>query len=455
MDADKPTSPEAESNQRLAEEVSEQVELTDADSWAGLPEEQRVPRFLQLERDKAEELFSALGAREQAQILQGMPQSDWRVLLRSLPPDDAADVLQELPIELRDDALALLDKVTRREVHALLAYAEDEAGGLMSPRYARMRPDMTVDEALAYLRRQARRPIETLTYFYVLDNHQVLLGVVSFRDLFIEPGNKLISDIMHREVVSVQEDTDQEEISRLLSRHELVAIPVTDPAGRLKGIVTIDDVVQAMEEEVTEDIQKIGGSEALDAPYLEVRFWEMIRKRASWLSILLVGEMFTASAMAHYEFEIAQAVVLALFIPLVISSGGNSGSQASTLVVRAVALGEVRTRQWFRVLVREICSGLVLGLLLGTLGLLRVVLWPNAAGVYGEHYLRIGFVVAISLVSVVLWGTVAGSMLPLLLKRVGLDPASASAPCVATIVDVTGLVFYFSIASMLLGGILL
>ncbi len=429
------------------------VELNEG--WPGLSPEEKCARFFNFERDQAEEFFLGLGAREQALLVLALPARNRRQWLRLLAPDDAADVLQEMPVEERDGILQLLDKVTRREVAALLAYAEDEAGGLMSPRYVRIRPEINVDEAMTYLRRQAHRPIETINYTYVLNQEQHLLGVVSFRDLFLAPGNKLISDIMIKEVVTVSEYTKQEEISLLLKKHNLIAIPVVDANQRLVGIVTVDDIIEAIEEEVTEDIHKFGGTEALDAPYMDIGFWSMIKKRAGWLSILFVGEMFTATAMTYFEHEIARAVVLSLFIPLVISSGGNSGSQASTLVVRAIALNEIKLRHWYKVLMREIAAGLVLGCILGSIGLLRILLWPNKVGIYGEHYPLIAGTVCLSLVGVVLWGTIAGAMLPMLLKRAGLDPASASAPFVATIVDVTGLIIYFTVASLILTGVLL
>ena len=425
------------------------------ESWTLLTPPERFAEFQSLKRSDGEEFFLTLGARDQAQIIITLPATERRSWMRLLAPDDAADVLQEVPPEDREAVGALLDKVTKREVTALLAYAEDEAGGLMSPRYARLRPDMRVDEAVTYLRRQARRPIETINYFYVLEQDQKLLGVVSLRDLFLQPENQLISEIMQSDVVSVLEETKQEDISRLMKQHDLLAIPVVDEGNYLKGIITVDDLIDAIEESVTEDIQKIGGTEALEAPYLEIGFWQMLRKRAGWMSILFLGEMFTANAMAYFEQEIARAAVLALFIPLVISSGGNSGSQASTLVVRAIALGEIRTRMWRRILTRELGSGLALGCILGSLGFLRVVLWPQSATVYGEHYVQIAITLSVALVGIVMWGTIIGSMLPLLLKRFGFDPASASAPFVATIVDVTGLIIYFTTASIFLTGILL
>ena len=435
--------------------VAPVVELSLFDRWPELLPEDRLKEFLALKPQESEELFTSLGARDQASLLLQLPIEDRRSWMRQLAPDDAADVIQEFSVEDRNVFIPLLDRVTRREVMGLLAYAEDEAGGLMSPRYVRLRPDMNVDEAITYLRRQARRPIETISYAYVLDHDQVLLGVVSFRDLLLCDGGKIVSEVMVTDVVTVREHTNQEEISNIFAQHNLIAVPVVDEKNRLMGIVTVDDVIDALREEATEDIQKMGGTEALDAPYLDIGFFEMVKKRASWLAVLFVGEMFTATAMSYYETEIARAVVLALFIPLVISSGGNAGSQASTLVVRAIALGEVRTRQWAKVLAREVTAGLALGVILGCIGFARIMLWPTRNSVYGPDYLMIAFTIAFSLVGIVLWGTIAGSMLPLILRRFGLDPASASAPFVATIVDVTGLVIYFNMARMILGGILL
>src|SRR5207249_1745486 len=351
--------------------------------------------------------------------------------------------------------LALLDEATRREVAALLAYAEDDAGGLMNPRYARVRPDVSADEAISYLRRQARAVLEIINYVYVLDADQKLLGVVSFRDLFAAPGDQKVRDLMSSDVVTASEQMDQEELARLFAQTNLQAIPVVDAGGRMKGIVTVDDIVDVIQEEATEDIQKIGGTQALEAPYLKVGLVEMVRKRVGWLAVLFVSEMLTTAAMSRFEAEIARAVVLAVFIPLIISSGGNSGSQASTLVIRAMALGEVKMGDWWRVVHRELRSGLAMGLVLGVIGLTRVELWQLLFHTYGSHHLLVGLTIAISVLGVVTWGTLSGSMLPFLLKRFRLDPASASAPFVATLVDVTGIVIYFTAASVILRGALL
>jgi magnesium transporter len=425
------------------------------EAWPVLLQEDRSLGLKALAPAAAEDFFLGLSARDQAEMILSLPPDRRRVWMRLLPPDDAADLIQEAPPEERERLLGLLDETTRTEVAALLAYAEDEAGGLMNPRFARVRPDMTVDEALSYLKRQARDRAETIYYVYVLDEAQHLLGVVSLRQLFQSPPHKRVREVMQTDLVTVGEDQDQESVSRVFAEHDLGAIPVVDAEGRMKGIVTVDDIVDVVQEEATEDIQKIGGTAALEAPYMEVGFWPMIKKRGGWLAALFVGEMLTASAMAHFEDEIARAVVLALFVPLIISSGGNSGSQASTLVIRAMALGEVRLRDWWRVIRREILSGLALGALLGAIGFTRVIVWEQIFHPYGEHYFRIALTVSASLVGVVTFGTLSGSLLPFVLRRLRLDPASASAPFVATLVDVTGLVIYFTVASVVLAGALL
>jgi len=425
------------------------------ETWPVLSAEERLEGLRVLPHAEAEEFLLALPARDQAEIILQMSPADRRSWMRLLPPDDAADVIQESPEEEREGLLAVLDEPTRKEVAALLAYNEDEAGGLMNPRYARLRPEMSVDEAITYLRRQARERLETIYYVYVLDAEQRLIGVITFRELFAAAPDKTVRDIMHTDVVTAHESMDQEALSRLFAEHNFLAIPVLDDERHVKGIVTVDDIVDVVQEEATEDIQKFGGMEALDAPYLEAGFWSMVQKRAGWLSALFIGEMLTATAMGRFEGEIARAVILALFVPLIISSGGNSGSQASTLVVRALALEEIRLRDWWRVVRRELSAGLVLGTVLATIGFARILLWQGLFRTYGQHYMLVALTVASSLVGVVTWGTLAGSMLPLLLRRLGFDPASASAPFVATLVDVSGIVIYFSMASVILGGTLL
>jgi magnesium transporter len=423
--------------------------------WRILTPEERVEAFHLLDREDAEEFFLGLSAADLASLMRALPRNERRSWMRLLAPDDAADLVQQVPDQERNELLGLLDDPTRKEVTALLAYKQDAAGGLMNPRYARLRPDMTVDEAIGYLRRQARTNLEIISYLYVIDDQQRLLGVVSFRELFASPPERTVRDVMRKDLITVRDDQDQEEVSKVFTENDLIAIPVVDSEGHMKGIVTFDDIVGVVQEEATEDIQKLGGMEALEAPYLDIAFGRMFRRRAGWLSALFLGEMLTATAMAFFEDEIARAVVLALFVPLIISSGGNSGSQASTLVVRAMALGEVTLRDWWRVVRREFASGLALGSLLGSIGFLRIVVWQMVSPLYGEHYLRVAFTVAASLIGVVMFGSLAGSLLPFLFRRLGVDPASASAPFVATLVDVSGLIIYFTIANLILGGTLL
>lgn len=443
-------------NQNLDESSIEKGSLQElTDVWSALSPDERREKFMELPRTEAEELFLSLHTHDQAELISEATALEKRSWIRLLAPDDVADLIQELGHDSKDDLLSLLDPQTKREVIALLAYAEDAAGGLMSSRFVRLRPDMSVDEAISYLRIQAKTHVETIYYAYVLDSDQKLLGVVSFRELFsASPGIK-IEEIMHTDIIKVPPEMDQEHIGRIFSQQELMAVPVVDEDGVMKGIVTFDDVATVIQEEATEDIQKIGGVESLDAPYLKISMFEMLKKRGGWLLILFLGEMFTATAMAFFEEEIAKAVVLSMFIPLIISSGGNSGSQASTLIIRAIALREVRLRDWWRVLGREIVTGAILGLALGLVGFIRIMIWPNKETLYTTHYMLVASTVMVSVVGVVLWGTISGSMLPFILKRIGFDPASASAPAVATLVDVTGLVIYFTVASMILTGALL
>lgn len=450
------TRPEAESEER-DENASAPVPTIETwhDLWPSLSPEERRAKFLEASRSDAEELFLNLSPADQSELLREMPNIQRRSWIRMLAPDDAADLIQQFDSEEKDQLVSLLDSVTQKEVTALLAYAEDNAGGLMNSRFVRLRPDVSVDVAIRYLRAQARKSVESIHYAYVLDPQQKLLGVVSFRDLLLSHPDKMVQEIMETDVITIPEDLDQEEVSRRFSLHNYTALPVVDKENHVKGIITVDDIVAVVEQEATEDIQKLGGMEALEAPYFDIAFSSMIKKRAGWLMFLFLGEMFTASAMSYFQIEIERAVVLALFIPLIISSGGNSGSQATTLIIRAMALGEIKLRDWWKVFFRELSSGLALGFILGLIGLARILFWPSSATLYGEHYALISITVACSLVGIVTWGTLAGSMLPFALRKLGLDPASASAPFVATLVDVTGLIIYFTMASIFLSGTLL
>jgi len=425
------------------------------EAWPALSGEERLDGFVLLAYADAEVLFFELDARDQADLIQDLPEPQQRLWMRLLDPDDAADVVQEAPEEQREGLLNLLDAPTRKEVTALLAYAEDEAGGLMNPRYVRLRPEMSTDEAFSYVRRQTGERIENIYYAYVLDSQQRLLGVVSLRQLFAAPRDKKVRDVMRSELVTVPEQMDQEEVSHLIAQHDLMALPVVDDEGRMKGIVTVDDIVDVVQEEATEDMQKIGGTEALEAPYLQVALPEMLKKRVGWLIALVLLGFLTVQAMERFEQQIAKAVIVVLFVPLIISTGGNSGAQAATLVVRAMALDELRLRDWWRVVRRELTVGLSLGAILGVVALATTLIWQALFESNGEHHWVLATTIACSILAVALWGTIAGSMLPFALRRFGFDPASASAPLVATLVDASGLVIYFSIAAAVLRGTVL
>ncbi len=435
------------------DETSEYIDLTH--SWSALSKQEKRDMFNDLPRLEAEELFLSLRTHDQAQLIEEVSPMVKRGWVRLLAPDDVADLIQELGPEHREEILALVDPQTRREVFVLLAYKEDQAGGLMSSRFVRLRPEMNVDQAISYLRIQARTQVETIYYCYVLDSDQTLLGVVSFRELFSATSEKLISDIMTTDVVKVPTDWDQEQVVKLFSQQSLMAVPVIDEKNHMKGIITFDDIADAIQEEATEDIQKMAAIERLDAPYFQTTYLEMIKKRAGWLTVLFVGETFTATTMHLYESQIQRAAVLATFIPLIISSGGNTGSQASTLIIRAMSLGEVRLKDWWRIVGRELTIGISLGLILGVIGFFRVYLWPDRAITYGPHFEMMAWVVALSLLGVVTWGTLMGSVLPIILRRCGVDPATASAPFIATLCDVTGIMIYFSLATYFLSGYLL
>jgi magnesium transporter len=336
----------------------------------------------------------------------------------------------------------------------LLGYPENSVGRLMTPHYVAVREHWTVQEALDYVRAHGQDS-ETLNVIYVVDDQGLLIDDVRIREFLLAPVDKRVADLMDRRFVALTATDDQQTAVAMFRQYDRSALPVTDTAGMLIGIVTIDDVLDVAEAAATRDIQRVGGSEALDEPYMDIAFGRMIQKRAGWLTALFIGEMLTATAMGVFEAEISRAVVLALFVPLIISSGGNSGSQASTLVIRALALGEVRIVDWWRVMRRELLAGLTLGTILGSIGFMRIALWSAFSNIYGEHWLLVAITVAVSLVGVVLWGTLSGSLLPFLLRRLGFDPAASSAPFVATLVDVTGLVIYFSVGLVVLRGTLL
>lgn len=422
------------------------------DNWSSYSLNEKREIFSSLARTDAEEVFLNIKPHEQAELISEGSPLEKRSWVRLLAPDDVADLIQELGPEHRDEILSILDLQTRRDVTALLAYAEDNAGGLMSSRFVRLRPDMSVDEAISYLRIQSKTQVETIYYAYVIETDQTLVGAISFRELFASPIHKKIREVMKTDLIKIPVGLDQEQVAKIFSQSNYMALPVIDEWGHIKGIVTFDDIASVQEEEATEDIQKLGAMEALDLPYMSTSFFELLRKRVGWLIILFFFQMFTATAMGYFQVEIEKAVVLALFVPLIISGGGNSGSQASMLIIRAMALGEIRLKDWWRVLVREAATGVCLGLILGVVGALRIYLWPSAQETYGANFDLLALTVGTSVIGVILWGTITGSMLPFILRRLKLDPATASAPFVATLCDVTGLVIYFSVASLIMAG---
>ncbi len=388
-----------------------------------------------------------------ASLLEDRTADDVSRLLELLPPDDAAPILERLPEELSDQVRALIRG--KGGADRLLEHADRTAGRIMNPFVFALPESTTAGEAVAALQRTAGRETEMVFYLYVTDRDGHLVGVVPLRRLLLVPADTPIAQIMTTDVIRIPQDSDQEEAARLVASYDLLAIPVVDARNKLVGTITVDDVIDVIADETTEDIQKLGGLEALDEPYTQTPFATLIKKRARWLVVLFLGEMLTATAMAYYENEIASAVVLALFVPLIISSGGNSGSQAASLMIRALAVGEVTIRDWWRVMRREVWSGLALGGILGAIGFARVAVWGSVFEAYGEHWVLVAATVGLSLVGVVLWGTLSGAMLPFIMQRIGADPASSSAPFVATLVDVTGLVIYFSVAGLLLRGTLL
>ena len=387
-----------------------------------------------------------------------MTKPERTIWLRFLPPNKVTEVIRLVDELQKIELLDLLDEPTRIEVNALLTYLGNTAGGSMNPRFARIRPEITVDEAISYLRNEMRSNIQSiasLNTVYVLNKEQQLMGIISFRDLFSAPGNVQIQTIMRKKFPSVKETYDLKTVSQLCALHNMAIIPVLDDNHRMRGIVTTDAIMDIFQDEATKEIHNIGGVEVLDEPYMTTEFKSMFAKRARWLSLLFIGELFTSTAMALFENEIATAVVLALFVPLIISSGGNSGSQASTLIIRAMSLKEITLKQWFDVMKKELMMGIGLGALLGCIGFLRITLWQFLFKFYGVHFLILAFTIFCSLEGVVLWGTLVGSMLPFILRKLGVDPAMSSAPLVATVVDVSGLIIYFTTAKLLLTGTLL
>jgi magnesium transporter len=421
---------------------------------AELSVEELAALFRVCSRELAAVTFTYLSHDSQWKLLKALNQEQAAALLNALPPDDRTAFLNELPLDLAMQMLGMLTPDERHVAQSLLAYPEHSVGRMMTLDYVAVRPEWTVREALDYIREHGYDR-ETLNVVFIVDEDGRLLDDVRVRRFLLSPLDRPVRDLLDGNYTMLTPTDDREKALALFKQFDRVALPVVDENKKLIGIVTVDDMLDVAEEEATEDIQKLGGTEALDEPYTTIALTRMVKKRASWLVVLFLGEMLTATAMSYFEGEIARAVVLALFVPLVISSGGNAGSQAATLVIRALALGEFKLRDWWRVMRRELAAGTMLGLILGVIGFLRIAIWAQFTHIYGEHWLLVATTVGTALVGIVLWGSLMGSMLPLALKRLGLDPATSSAPFVATLVDVTGLVIYFSVAYMILRGTLL
>jgi magnesium transporter len=418
------------------------------------PREDRALLFRFLPRLLATQTFEYLSLDKQHELLKGMASDEIAIILNAMAPDDRTVLFEELPGVATKQMLNLLSPDERAVAILLLGYPDGSVGRLMTPDYISVHPDWSVQQVLDHIR-QHGQDSETLNLIYVVDNRGILIDDVRMRVFLLAPLTNRVADLMDTHFISLKATDMQGSAVPVFRRSGLTALPVTDSDGMLIGIVTIDDVLDIAEAVATEKIQKIGGSQALDEPYINISFLKMIKKRAGWLVVLFIGELFTATAMGFFEKEIAQAVVLALFIPLIISSGGNAGSQAATLVIRALSLGEVGVSQWWKIMKRELLAGLTLGGILGGIGFMRIAAWSLVTPMYGPHWLLLAITVGVALVGTVLWGTLSGSMLPLLLQKLGFDPAVSSSPLVATLVDVTGLVIYFGMAMWILKGTLL
>jgi magnesium transporter len=420
-----------------------------------LPENDRTVVFRLLPKENAASIFEYLEPEVQRDIVKSLGRKEVATVLNEMSPDDRTAFLEKLPDHILKETMILLTDDERKIASSLLGYDENSVGRLMTPYYIQVKKHWTVEHTFKHIRKYGKKA-ETLNVVYVVDDQQRLIDDVQISKFLLASAETKVEEMMDYKFVALTDTIDQEEAVQIFRQYDRSALPVITENGVLVGIVTADDILDVAEEEATEDIQKFGGVEALELTYVETPLLTLIRKRSVWLVLLFLGEMLTASAMGYFEREIQKAVVLALFVPLVISAGGNSGSQAATLVIRAMALKEVNLKDWWHVMKREILSGLVLGTILGAIGLFRIALWQELGLFdYTEHWLMVGVTIFVTLIGIVMWGTLSGSMIPFVLKRLGLDPATSSAPFVATLVDVTGVVLYFSIAAVLLRGTLL
>ena len=431
--------------------------LTPADSAEAIEEFEPAKQaafFRLLPMPLATGVFEYLPFEAQEALIHAMGNEQAAGILDAMSPDDRTALLDELPTAICARLVESLSPKERAVALRLLDYPENSIGRLMTSEYLTLRDEWTAREVLDHIRSHGSDR-ETLNVLYVVDPAGKLVDEVRIREILLCQTETRVKDLRHNVVTALTATDDQETAVAAFRKYDRTVLPVVDGHGGLVGIVTVDDILDVAEEEATEDIQKLGGMEQLDEPYMDISLGKLVKKRATWLIVLFVGEMLTATAMGHYEEEISKAVILAVFVPLIISSGGNSGSQAATLIIRAMAIGEVSLHDWWKVMRREICSGLILGLILASIGVIRIAAWSAFSDIYGPHWMLVAITVGISLIGVVLWGTLSGSMLPFLLKRLGLDPATSSAPFVATLVDVTGLIIYFAVAGVILHGTLL
>lgn len=437
-------------------EVMTELDPSDvADIVVEVPDEQDAAVFRLLPRDLAGRVFAYLPRDHQERLIHTLSNDQMRAVLAGMTPDDQARLLDELPHEVTRRLVETLSPDELKAARDLLGYPEDAAGRYMTPQYVALHPDMTARDALEVIRKSGRG-METLSILYIVDDDGNLLDDLRLGTLVLAAPDARVGDLKDRPMVAIEATAPRRAAVEMFKKYDRAALPVVDKQGHMLGIITADDVIDVLESEATQEMQRVGGSEALDAPYNEVGFWHMMRKRGGWLSALFLGETLTATAMGHFETEIQRAAVVALFVPLIISSGGNSGSQATTIIIRSLALKELRLRDWWRVFAKELGTGVALGTFLGLIGFARILLWYSLGWAHYEgHPYLMATTVWLSLIGVVAFGSTVGSMLPFLLRRVGLDPATASAPFVATLVDVTGLVIYFTVALLVLKGTLL
>jgi len=413
------------------------------------------PVFLEtLSLNRAVNVFRILDFPTQERIFKKLSGNKIREIINEMPPDDRTSFFSELKGDVVKQLIILLPQSERKEALSLLGYPEDSVGRLMTPDYITVKEYWDVSRVLDHIRRYGRGS-ETIDVLYVIDGKGRLIDDVRIKDILLADASEKVENLIDSRFIALSANDPQEEAINVFRMNNRVALPVVDEQGIMLGIVTVDDILWVANEEYTEDMQRFGGTEALDEPYLDVSILDLVKKRAGWLIVLFLGQLLTATVIEHFEAQLASAIVLFALMPLIMSSGGNSGSQASTLIIQAMALGEVTLADWWRVMKRELISGFLLGLILGVLGFLRIMTWQSFSDAYGEYWYLVGLVVSLSLIGVVLWGSVTGSMLPFILRKLGADPASSSAPFVSTLVDVTGLIIYFTFATLILKGVLL